>query len=88
MVIGDTAWKKPDTFRYAASLDGPLLAWEYLRRSPAYRAAWIGRELEGYDSSPAAWGLLSLVDPELDGRHANPVWQPDPPRRFGSFGRP
>jgi hypothetical protein len=86
MMTQDAEWKQSTNFRYVESLDGPQLAWEYLRRNSAYRATWEERGVDTSKSAAAAWGLLSLVDPGLDGRHANPVWQPDPPRHCDSFG--
>lgn len=60
MVIADGVWKQSDSFRYVASLDGPLLAWEYLRRSLVYRDAWLGRDRESTQGSVVSWGLLFL----------------------------
>lgn len=67
-------WQATAAYLYLLRLDAPSLAWEYLRRSPAYRACWRGR---GYRAPPGAaqsWGLAQLEDPDLDARRAHPVW--------------
>jgi len=60
-------------YLYLLALDGPGLAWEYLRRDPAYRDAWR--------RGPAAagpGGCDVAEDPRLDAREAAPAWGPDP----------
>lgn len=79
MVQKDIAWKKSEAFRYVAFLDGPLLAWEYLRRNVAYRAAWLKYRLGTPAPPPSTWGCAFAIDPDLDARRARPVWHPDPP---------
>ena len=47
-------WRAAAAYLYTLDLDGPALAWEYLRRNPAYRASWLG----GCSRAEAArWGL-------------------------------
>lgn len=48
------AWRAGAAYFYTLELDGPGLAWEYLRRHPGYRADWraAGRYLHG-----GRWGL-------------------------------
>lgn len=79
MAIGLPAWQRRETFEYVESLAGPLLAWEYLRRNPAYRASWSKHDPAAAETGSHDWGLLQLIDPDLDARAANPIWQPDPP---------
>ena len=47
-------WRAASAYLYALDLDGPALAWEYLRRHPGYRKQWLalGR---GIDAE--RWGL-------------------------------
>jgi hypothetical protein len=59
---------------YVLLLNPLGLAWEYLRRDPAYRAAWR----RGRAVSPATWGVELLEDPDLDARTADPLWKSDP----------
>jgi hypothetical protein len=54
-------------------LDGPSLAWEYLRRNSEYRADWTRRHRENCDP-PSRWRLEVFEDPDLDARLARPVW--------------
>jgi hypothetical protein len=34
-------WYPTAAYLYVLHLDGPALAWEYLRRNPAYRRDWL-----------------------------------------------
>lgn len=68
-------WYPTAAYLYVLHLDGPALAWEYLRRHPDYRRDWLRHR-----SRPEAarvWGLRLLEDPELDARDAHPAWFPD-----------
>lgn len=69
-------WHPTAAYLYALHLDGPALAWEYLRRHPDYRLDWLHRRhrLE----AAQRWGLRLLEDPALDARDAHPDWCPDP----------
>lgn len=73
-------WQPAAAYLYALTLDGPALAWEYLRRNHAYRDDY-GRHARGSDDEAgraARWGLRLLEDPARDARQAQPVWLPDP----------
>jgi hypothetical protein len=81
--MGDPAtnWHPAAAYLYVLHLDGPALAWEYLRRNPSYRLDWHSRPLDGHRPhvEPARrWCLRLLEDPERDGRDAQPLWMPDP----------
>lgn len=60
-------------YLYVLHLDGPALAWEYLRRNPDYRKDWHRRRA----AIAPRWGLRLLEDPAVDARDAHPVWHPD-----------
>jgi len=79
MMTGLSAWQNREAFQYTEQLDGPLLAWEYLRGNSHYCAAWDVWNLVGSETAERDWGLLRLIDPMVDARTANPIWQPDPP---------
>src|SRR5205823_3103888 len=64
-------------YLYVLGLDGPLLAWEYLRRNPDYRRDWDGQRSDPTHCA-AQWGLAFLEDPQLDARGTQPVWSNDP----------
>ena len=36
-------WYPTAAYLYTLHLDGPALAWEYLRRNPDYRRDWLRR---------------------------------------------
>ncbi len=88
MTIGLPAWIRREAFNYVESLAGPLLAWEYLRRNPAYRNAWILHDPADTETARRDWGLLLFIDPDLDARAANPIWCPDPPSTCASSPQP
>ena len=49
-------WRAAAAYFYTLDLDGPALAWEYLRRNPTYRAEWVARTRRR--AGPASrWGL-------------------------------
>jgi hypothetical protein len=79
MMKGLSAWQNREAFKYTEQLDGPLLAWEYLRRNGAYRTAWNEQKPVELETAARDWGLLRLIDPMVDARTAIPIWQPDPP---------
>ncbi|WP_291475351.1 DUF2285 domain-containing protein [Acidovorax sp.] len=65
-------WHASAAYLYSLHLDGPALAWEYLRRHPGYRLAW---RMQATDTGAARpWGLRTLEDPTLDAREALPQW--------------
>ena len=55
---GRSAWSSREAYEYNQSLDGPLLAWEYLRRNPDYCHAWRDRDPTEINTSCGNWGLL------------------------------
>ncbi|GAB7525713.1 DUF2285 domain-containing protein [Paraburkholderia sp. 2C] len=69
------AWYPTAAYLYVLHLDGPALAWEYLRRHPDYRRDWLLRRRQ--QEAAHAWGLRLLEDPALDARDAHPDWFPD-----------
>lgn len=68
-------WYPTAAYLYILHLDGPSLAWEYLRRNPHYRLDWLRRRHQS--DAGGRWGLRLLEDPDLDARHAHPAWFPD-----------
>ena len=71
-------WYPTAAYLYVLHLDGPALAWEYLRRNPDYRLDWLRRGRRPQPAHQAAhrWGLRLLEDPALDARDAHPAWLP------------
>lgn len=70
------AWRPSAAYLYVLHLDGPALAWEYLRRNPDYRRDWLRRRRP--QDAAQRWGLLGLENPGLDARDAHPAWCPAP----------
>ncbi len=67
----------PAAYLYVLRLDGPELAWEYLRRNERYRTQWVEAQRQGRFVDATAFGLMFLEDPTLDARTATPCWQGD-----------
>src|SRR4051794_13650186 len=70
-------WHPVAAYLYVLHLDGPALAWEYLRRNPDYRLDWHRhRRRPGTQHQLQAqrWGLHLLEDPFRDARDAHPDW--------------
>jgi hypothetical protein len=70
-------WHPSAAYLYVLHLDGPALAWEYLRRNPEYQRAWQ-RHRRHPQHEALRWGLRLLEDPARDARDAYPDWSPDP----------
>jgi hypothetical protein len=70
-------WHPSAAYLYVLHLDGPALAWEYLRRNPEYHRAWK-RHRRNPQHEAHRWGLRLLEDPARDARDAHPDWFPDP----------
>lgn len=68
-------WYPTAAYLYVLHLDGPALAWEYLRRNPDYRRDWLRRRRQ--PKAAQCWGLRLLEDPALDARDVHPAWFPD-----------
>lgn len=68
-------WYPTAAYLYVLHVDGPALAWEYLRRHPDYQRDWRRRSPQ----AAHAWGLRVMEDPVLDARDAHPVWFPEQP---------
>ena len=53
----NTSWTAGAAYLYILHLDPPALAWEYLRRNPAYREQWPQFSVENPAQSAGSWGL-------------------------------
>ena len=73
-----TDWLPAAAYLYTLHLDGPSLAWEYLRRNPDYRRDWCGYRLRPTGSPSQHWGLRLYEDPEHDALRLQPDWLLDP----------
>ncbi|GAC1627221.1 MAG: hypothetical protein NVS9B10_15960 [Nevskia sp.] len=78
-----TCWHPPAAYLYTLHLDGPALAWEYLRRNSDYRQDWLRhrhRMRRTNTDASRRWDLRLFEDPTRDARDAQPDWIPDPHR--------
>ncbi len=72
-----------DAAAYAPFLDADrsIMAWEWLRRDPGYRAAARaaaeGSRADDGAPGPERWGLLAFEAPDLAAPRARPVWHAD-----------
>lgn len=57
MATKSVGWRSRDNYQYVLGLDGPLFAWEYLRRNSSYRAHWHARNAAPRPGSHCGWGL-------------------------------
>lgn len=69
-------WRPAAAYLYLLHLDGPALAWEYLRRNADYQRDWQALGRKPMRAHP--WGLCAFEDPRLDSRTAEPIWGSDP----------
>src|SRR4051812_42536128 len=70
------AWRHNQHYAYLLRLDGPALAWEYLRRNVNYQRDWTARDSANDNNVVAGrWGLAALFDPALDARIGSVRWQ-------------
>jgi len=79
-------WRSPDAYCELLHCDRRAFAWEWLRRSPAYRNRWAARNRSA-DDAPGRFGLLTWVDPALAAPDARPIWSIDTDPRV-LCGRP
>jgi len=65
-------WGDPSAYAHLMAGDRSAFAWEWLRRSPEYRAAAVTPP-----SSPAQFGLCRFEDPALSVGESCPIWRSD-----------
>jgi hypothetical protein len=64
-------WRDSDSYLWVTALPRPALAWEFVRRSPAYREAYQSSE---FSQRGSPWPMVRLENPRLDALHAVPAW--------------
>lgn len=69
-------WRSPHPYAELLVSDRRAFAWEWLRRSKAYRQGWTARA-QGQDEALVEFGLLGWVDPDLATPFARPIWSVD-----------
>lgn len=69
-------WREADAYAPLLAADRSLIAWEWLRRDPAYRlAATRGLEAGARAAEPERWALHRFEDPALAVPDARPIWR-------------
>lgn len=74
----DIDWRDRTAYAYLDGADRRMFGWEWLRRCRPYRESWRRHHRRPTDR-PAIraarnFALVALVDPQIDARHARPVW--------------
>ena len=62
-VSSNAPFRAAGAYLYVLALDGPALAWEFLRRNPGYRAEWHRAGPRRRDDAAMRWGLRSRPGP-------------------------
>ncbi|MGV7120426.1 DNA -binding domain-containing protein [Sphingopyxis sp. 550A] len=68
MAIAGGDWRDAGSYARLLGGDRRCFAWEWLRRTPAYVAAWRERQ------APSPFGLIAFSDPDDDALTARPIW--------------
>ena len=66
-------WRSAEAYAELLLCDRRFFAWEWLRRSPAYRRDWKRRDRLPRDAS-GQMGLLAWIDPAIPAPRARPIW--------------
>lgn len=66
-------WRSAEAYAELLLCDRRFFAWEWLRRSAAYRRCWHRRERLPHDAA-ARMGLVALIDPAVPAPYARPIW--------------
>lgn len=72
------AWRRGALYDYLHAAQRPMFAWEWLRRTPAYRQCWArtrGSGLAAQVRAAHGFGLVALAPPTLTAFEARPIWQ-------------
>ncbi|MES2338752.1 MAG: DUF2285 domain-containing protein [Pseudomonadota bacterium] len=72
------AWRRGDLYDYLHAVEKPMFAWEWLRRTSAYRRAWARACRDGpvaQGRAAFAFGLVTLLSPRLAAPDARPIWR-------------
>lgn len=67
------AWRHSRDYAYLLTTGRAGFAWEWLRRTSAYQAAWC-RHRDDAAGTPRSFGLENWTDPGLPAWRARPIW--------------
>lgn len=71
------AWRRGAHYDYLFAAERPMFAWEWLRRTAAYRHSWTRTRGSGpavQTRAAHAFGLVALAPPMLTAAEARPIW--------------
>lgn len=85
-IVRTQVWQQGQAYDGLSCVERNLFAWEWLRRTLAYRRAWLLAQRCSVpdDQEAARFGLVTLEDPRHDARHARPIWRADRDRHVVS----
>ncbi|MGR4892726.1 transcriptional regulator domain-containing protein [Sphingopyxis sp. LARHCG72] len=66
-------WRSAEPYAELLHCDRRFFAWEWLRRSAAYRQCWRRRDRLPRDAA-AQMGLIAWIDPAIPAPRARPIW--------------
>lgn len=66
-------WRFAENYAPLMVSDRRSFAWEWLRRTPAYRDAWQRNRTE-QACNPGDFGLMAFQNPDLPAAEARPIW--------------
>ena len=72
-IASDIDWRVANDYVELLIADRRCFAWEWLRRTPAYRRAWTERTKLPHEAS-SDFGLLGWIDPRFATPQARPIW--------------
>ena len=79
--VSTTDWRDAAAYAPLLEADRSLMAWEWLRRDPLYRAAATSALSRGTSGKPLAsaapFGLVAFENPDLGVPYARPLWRLD-----------
>lgn len=67
-------WRNAAAYAPLLEADRSILAWEWLRRDPAYGAAACRHVHRQWSAQAEPWGLVAFEEPHLSAPDARPVW--------------
>lgn len=76
--VPPAVWRRGADYAYLLGGERTMFAWEWLRRSPAYRDSWARTRSAsdaGQQRAAEAFGLVALVPPSLPAPAARPLWR-------------
>lgn len=73
--MGARDWRRAEDYAEVAACDLSALAWEFLRRNPAYRRAFQQSLRDPSAPVDPSWGLRVLVSPDLPASRAPLFWR-------------